>query len=161
MANSTTFLDQAIQEKNVRKIRSAIVSYIMADPLDRNNETLKVIDKVKSAGIHIWEEHDGRDFEHDRTKWDKKYFSQLQAQLMTNFSKERFHHTMEVGKEVYKGELTAKSSDSSNHFSKVNISRNVGSKKNNTSLGKNIVAGMVVIATAAVLYYLIKYLIKK
>ncbi|KPC97294.1 hypothetical protein LR69_04492 [Geobacillus sp. BCO2] len=132
----------------------------MADPLDRNNETLKVIDKVKSAGIHIWEEHDGRDFEHDRTKWDKKYFSQLQAQLMTNFSKERFHHTMEVGKEVYKGELTAKPSVSPNYSSKVNSSRNVETKKNPKSSGKNIVAGMVVIATATVLYYLIN-LIKK
>lgn len=160
MANSTTFLDQAIQEKNVRKIRSAIGSYIMADPLDRYGETEKAVRKVEAAGINIWEEHDGRDFKHDRTKWDEEYFSLLQAQLMTNFSKERFHHTMEVGKEVYKGELTAKPSVSPNYSSKVNSSRNVETKKSPKSSGKNIVAGMVVISTAAVLYYLIN-LIKK
>ncbi|MGZ0084916.1 hypothetical protein ACWNXI_04875 [Caldibacillus thermoamylovorans] len=154
MANS--FLDQAIQEKNIRKIRSAISSYIMADPLDRYGETEKAVRKVEMSGITIWEEHDGREFKHDRSQWNEEYFSLLQAQLMTNFSKERFRHTMEVGKELYKGELEAKTPDSTNYSKKINNPTNVKTKKHTKSSGKYITTGMVVVAAAAILYYLIK-----
>lgn len=148
-----TFLDQAIQEKNIRKIRSAISSYIMADPLDRRGETVGAVRKVEAAGINIWEKHDGREFNHDRTQWDKEYFTLLQAQLMTNFSKERFKHTLEVGKEVYKGERTNQTSQSSAQSKKYTVS-----KQKPISSGKDMVLGMVVVGLAmiATLCYIIR-----
>ncbi|MED0656672.1 hypothetical protein P4S75_04940 [Anoxybacillus ayderensis] len=150
-----TFLDQAIQEKNIRKIRSAIGSYIMADPLDRRGETSRAVRKVEAAGINIWEKHDGREFNHDRTQWDKEYFTLLQAQLMTNFSKERFEHTMQVGKEVYKEEQVAKTSKVSTQTRKY-----TASNQKQRSLGKLSIPRMVVMGAAvtivAVIYYLMK-----
>ncbi len=147
-----TFLERAIQEKNIQKIRSAIGSYIMADPLDRRGEVAGAVRKVGEAGIHIWEKHDGRDFRHDRTQWDKGYFTLLQAQLMTNFSKERFEHTLEVGKEVYKEERKAQMSKSPTQSQKYAVS-----KQKPRLSGKDMAFGMVVIgAIIAMLYYLMK-----
>ncbi|MBE2920362.1 hypothetical protein HPJ93_00555 [Anoxybacillus flavithermus] len=153
MGNSKTFLEQAIQEKNIRKIRNAIGSYIMADPLDRNGEIANAVRKVEAAGINIWQEHDGRDFEYDCTKWDKEYFTLLQSQLTLNFSKKRFEHMLEVGRKVYEAEQTIRSSDS--FALKVKPTQSLKGKQD--PLGKFLTAGTVVIAAAAaVLYYLIK-----
>jgi hypothetical protein len=147
-----SFLETAIEEKNIRKIRSAIGTYIMADPTDRKNEIANGLSKIDQRGLDIWEEHDGRELEADQAKWNKDYFTELQSQLETNFSKKRFNRTLQVGRYVYRDEL----------------SRPVGVKprgRNDQPVrqesrrdisGKYIIAGMVVVAAVAAIYFVMK-----
>jgi hypothetical protein len=94
-------LEEAIKVKSIEDIRSAISTYLVTDPTDQRNEIKSAVSLVEQTEIpEVWQEHDGRNFK-EKTEWDKAYFGLLQAQLMNNFSKERFAHAKEVGKYVY------------------------------------------------------------
>jgi hypothetical protein len=147
-----SFLEKAIEERNIRKIQSALGSYIMADPTDRKQEIASALSKINGLGLDIWEEHDGRELETDQTKWDKNYFTELQSQLETNFSRQRFERTLQVGRYVYKEELTRPVREPARP-------RPESREKHQPSMsssGKLIIAGLVVVAAAATIYLVMK-----
>lgn len=150
-----SFLEKAIEEKNIRKIRSALGTYIMTEPTDRKGEISNAVNKIEQLGINIWEDHDERDLETDQAKWDKNYFTELQAQLETNFSKQRFNRTLQVGRYVYKDELIKPISEPSRQTRPVNPRQQQSSPKRNSS-GKIIVAGMVVVVAVTAMYFVMK-----
>lgn len=94
-------LQKAVESKNIRNIRSAISSYMVSDPTDSRGEIHRAIRYVENQGIkNLWEPHDNEQFKNE-SEWDKEYYGLLQAELMFNFSKERFNHALKVGKTVY------------------------------------------------------------
>ena len=142
-----SFIEKAIEEKNIRKIQSALGTYIMSEPTDRKREIANAVSRIEQLGIEIWEEHDGRALETDQTKWDKHYFTELQSQLETNFSKQRFERTLQVGRYVYKDELSRPVREPS----KPEI-KGQHHQSTSKSSGKFLVAGLVVVAAAATIY---------
>ncbi|WP_262174232.1 hypothetical protein [Saccharococcus sp. Marseille-Q5394] len=96
-----THLQKAIDNHNLRHIRSAVSSYMVSDPADGRREIQPAVRYVEQSGItDLWQDHDGRPFK-EMAEWDEDYYGLLQAQLMMNFSKDRFNHTLEVGKKVH------------------------------------------------------------
>lgn len=99
-----TFLEVGIEERNEGKIRSGLGTAIMADPLDRKGEVKRTLNSIEGNGLEIWAIHDNGLFELDKNLWNKDYFIEVQAELKSNFSKERFYHLIDVAKHVYKDE---------------------------------------------------------
>lgn len=145
----SNFLETAIQERDTKKIRSALGTYLMSDPTDRKSEIRNALSKISAQNINVWEVHDGRELSNDELAWNKEYFTELQSQLKTNHSKERFEHTCKVGKFVYKEELTRPAPPTNNP------NRPQHSNGSN-QMGKLIVAGVVVIAVATLVYLVVK-----
>ncbi|MEH6942058.1 hypothetical protein [Bacillus sp. JJ722] len=122
----------------------------MSEPTDRKREIANAVSKIEQLGIEIWEEHDGRELESDKSKWDKHYFTELQSQLETNFSKQRFQRTLQVGRHVYKEELSRpERAVQGQPRPKV---KGQGQPYKGFHSGKLLVAGLVVVAAAAAIY---------
>ncbi|MCK8827926.1 hypothetical protein MWH25_09265 [Natroniella acetigena] len=103
------YLEKALENKDVIRVRNVLANSIREDPADVRGiidfNKRKIEQKAKSAGLELWQEHDGRTFK-EKSEWNEEYLSLLMAQLMSsNFSKKRFNHILEVGREVYKDEL--------------------------------------------------------
>ncbi|MGG1534169.1 MULTISPECIES: hypothetical protein [Brevibacillus] len=96
-----SFLQEAVSERNIKKIRVALSSYLTKNPSNENNEVLNAVHYVEERITEsLWEPHDWRKMEEDRSKWTKDYLGLLKSDLRNNFSKERFHFIIEVGKVV-------------------------------------------------------------
>ncbi|MBY0124391.1 hypothetical protein [Bacillus sp. S/N-304-OC-R1] len=147
------FLQQAIEEGNIRKIRSAIGTEIMSDPTGRSGEINAALRKIESNGINIWESHDGRELDMNRAVWSKEYFTKLQAQLSSNFSKERFDHTLNVGRKAYEEELLKPQLQKGEP--KVTV-RSSSPQQGGRTGKKGLVIGMVVVVLAIAAMYMLK-----
>jgi len=131
-------LKEGIENNNLRHIRSAISSYMVNDPSNSRGEIIPAVNYVeKEKGItDLWQPHDGRTFK-PIEDWDEDYFGLLQAQLMNNFSKERFNHALKVGKKVYGRPSSSSRPKQSVEAKTVYLNRsNQNTREQNAQLGK-------------------------
>ncbi|WP_050179699.1 hypothetical protein [Domibacillus robiginosus] len=141
-------LNEAIQSNNIRGIKSAIVAYLSADPLDKSGKVKEAMATVDAKGIQLWQAHDGTELLSDRSKWTKEYFAELQSHLLTNLSKECLEHALKVGRHAYREEL-----NSSQSAQQPSIKQQQGGK---SDMGKFLLAGATVLAVGVVIYLAVK-----
>lgn len=143
-------LNEALQTKNIRGIKSAILAYLSADPLDRSGEVKRAIVTINQTGIELWQKHDGTTplFE-ETSKWTKDYFAELQSHLITNFSKEGVEHVLKVGRHAYREELNRPKEP-------VRPTGNSKPQGGQDNTGKLMMAGVAVVAAGIVLYLMLK-----
>lgn len=148
-------LQKAVESKNIRNIRSAISSYMVSDPTDSRGEIHRAVRHVESNGIkNLWESHDNEQFK-NKNEWDKEYYGVLQAELMFNFSKERFNHALEVGRAVYKKAPKQNNNNTSERFvtSKWDV-KSPSNNRNESDIKKflPVLIGIGVAAAAVIIY---------
>ena len=119
-----SYLEDAVKNKSTKDIRRSLRSYIKKC-LGDTQEIMDAVNYVKKSLSKeeydsIWEEYDGLNLEIDKSKWDKDYFALIQGDLRYNFSKERFDHTLEVGRYVYGTTKTIKSTVNKNTSTSTN-----------------------------------------
>lgn len=82
-----------VESGNVISVKSALVDYLIQDPtFTRFDEALKEARK----SMNVIDQHDGRPFESDSSKWDDAYLNDVKVALMVNFSEERINHIKRV-----------------------------------------------------------------
>ncbi|MFJ8234194.1 hypothetical protein ACIQ34_00455 [Ureibacillus sp. NPDC094379] len=146
-------LNEAINSNNIRGIKSAILAYLSADPLDQSGEIKNAISAVDSKGIILWESHDDTELLQNPTSWTKDYFAELQSHLITNFSKERLVHALKVGRHAYREELNRpKQAAPSQRPTSARRPQQGG----NNDMGKMLVAGAAILAVGLVIYLVAK-----
>ncbi|GEN81836.1 hypothetical protein SLU01_01480 [Sporosarcina luteola] len=146
----TNSLMQAIDSGDVKKIQTRLMTYLSTNPLDSKQEVKQALRMIDEKEIAVWDEHDGREFVESRDEWTKDYFGKLQAQLITNFSKKRVEYILKVGRVAYRDELNRPEP------ARKSPSRPTSSQSNNSNMGKFIGVGLAVVATVAVVYWVIK-----
>lgn len=95
-------LNQAIEENNITDIRNILKAYMTSDPTDSNKQIQTILEEIANKEVDIWEEHDRNEL--NLSSWSEEDFLDLQVDLRMNFSRERFMHMLDVGKEVYGSE---------------------------------------------------------
>ena len=94
---------EAIQKKDIIKIRSMIANSFIIDP--STEDAKEMLSILKQYDISIYEEHDGIELKEDENLWTKKYFEQLLGELLYNFSQERIKLLLKVTPYVYQDYL--------------------------------------------------------
>ncbi|KYH31389.1 hypothetical protein CLTEP_23850 [Clostridium tepidiprofundi DSM 19306] len=139
------FLENAVKEKDVRKIKVALSTYITKDPGNHDGEIQKALEYVKKNYGEVWEVHDNRK-EEPKENWNIEYMGLLQSDLMNNFSKERFNHILEVGQALYPR----------NQSRKAEIRRETN-RKDGDALGKYLVsAALGIVAVGIAIHFIIR-----
>lgn len=141
-------LNEAIQSEDIRGIKSAVLSTISADPLDKSGEVKKAMAAVDVKDIQVWQAHDGTELSADPSEWTKDYFAELQSHLVTNFSKECLEHTLKVGRHAYREELSRP------HPAQQSAIK--PRQGGNSEMGKFLLAGAAVLAMGATIYLAVK-----
>lgn len=92
----------AVKSNDVSHARNLLTYYMISDPTDRKGEIGSALAFAEQNGMTgLFQPHDGSPLQ-GAADWSEEYFTSNQAHLINNFSKERFEHAAEVGKEVYK-----------------------------------------------------------
>ena len=146
-------LIEAIKEKNPTKVKIILSNNFLKDHTDKDGNIMKEFGFVKKEWPDIIEKHDNKGIIQDIDKWDKIYFTALKVDLMENFSEERFNHTYEVVKYIYRDENT-NSNDSKPNSEKQNTLAVFEPPAKNNILVK---VGAVVAVIIGVGYAIYKY----
>ncbi len=93
----------AINEKDLLRLKVNTVSAMRNDPTFERGETDKVISILEERVPEIFEQERTLEAEErlSRDKWDKGYFTKLTYWFQENFAKSRINHIKEVGKAVH------------------------------------------------------------
>lgn len=87
-----TFIEY-INKGEVQKIRIMMMNSLIIDySFDNFNQMERLAKNVPG----LYDEHDGENFEKDKSKWDNNYMHKVDAKLVFNFSHERIKHLKEV-----------------------------------------------------------------
>ncbi len=96
MSVSNEFIEN-VNSGDVSNVRSALLNYIFIDPtFGAFDEALR----FAKQKLPVFEEHDGKTFELDESKWDEDYYGSLCTGLLMNFSQERLKHLRDVAAKV-------------------------------------------------------------
>ena len=88
----------AIATEDVRDIRIMMKDSLIVDP------TFAEFGERESLARNIgqlYDPHDGREFELDKSAWDDDYMNKLMVQVVGNFSHERINHLKDVVTHLY------------------------------------------------------------
>ena len=94
-------LEEAIADKDRISVKVHLTSFIDKYPANRDNAIIDAFHFAENCFPDFLDEHEGDKFQNDRLDWDKDYFALLMDDLIDNFSKERFYHTIEVSRHLY------------------------------------------------------------
>jgi len=93
-------LTEAIEKKDIEMIRRRLATYVVANPHDEKKVVQQALRGLNQEQINIWDEKDSF-VRKERRDWSKEYLADAYASLKTaEFSKELFHHVIEVGKKL-------------------------------------------------------------
>lgn len=154
----TNAFNEAVNSNNVRRVRIMMKDSLLVDP---KFNLFKEMDSVASKMQGLYQEHDGRAFNLDKSTWNKDYMNKLMVQVVSNFSHERVNHLKDVVHYLNpickNNEEVIRSRDINNHRTKSNTSsRNIQNKiltyeeqkaidkKKGTYRGTKIAAGALV-----------------
>ncbi|NCD09342.1 MAG: hypothetical protein EOL98_07940 [Negativicutes bacterium] len=94
MAITNSFL-QAVSTSNVKGIRIMMKDSLLVDPTFMEfDEMIRRASNVSG----LFDSYDGREFQHDKSKWNDDYMDKLMVQIVGNFSHERIDHLKDVVK---------------------------------------------------------------
>ncbi len=94
-------LEEAIADKDRISVKVHLTSFIDKYPANRDNAIIDAFHFAENCFPNFLDEHEGEKFKTDRLDWDDDYFALLMDDLIDNFSKERFYHTIEVSGHLY------------------------------------------------------------
>lgn len=85
---------RAVKSNDIDLLRIMMEDSLLVDPSFKEFNEMK----KATAGIKgIWQEHDGKEFITDKSKWNNDYMGEVMVDLvMHNFSHERMNHAKEV-----------------------------------------------------------------
>ncbi len=92
MALTKAFYD-AVNSGNKRMVRIMMEDSLL---VDLSFEQFKQMEAAASGMKGLYEEHDGRSLNRDKSTWDDDYMNKIMVQVITNFSHERVEHLKEV-----------------------------------------------------------------
>ncbi|EOU1756098.1 hypothetical protein QTH34_02095 [Clostridium perfringens] len=128
----TNAFNEAVNSNNVRRVRIMMKDSLLVDP---KFNLFKEMDTVASKMQGLYQEHDGRAFNLDKSTWNKDYMNKLMVQVVSNFSHERVNHLKDVVRYLNpiskNGEEIIKSKNLNNH--RTNKELNNYRTKSNTS----------------------------
>lgn len=150
-----SYLESAVNRKNITDIRIAILSYIkkcLGDTQEIKDAINYIRESLSTSEFNnIWETHNGLSLDNNKMNWDKDYFAAVEVDLSDNFSKERFNHILEVARYVYG---TTQSIKSTKNINTSNISNT--EKKRKEIVPVMIVGGVLALVGIFALVKLIK-----
>lgn len=98
---ASNFLEEAIANKNVVRIRSIFTVIAHEDPSFKTGKFFKMLEYVESKNIPgIFVPYDGKPFK-PKNEWDEEYWSLIVSSLMDNFSKERISHLKQISEFLF------------------------------------------------------------
>lgn len=149
-------LSEALQTGDIKTIKSSTIAYLSADPLDKSGEIKKAIATIDGQGINIWQPHDEDTVLYtEPSKWTKSYFAELQAHLVTNFSKSCLELALKVGRHAYREELNRPTQQEKPRMN-TNQTHQTHQTGGNDQLGKILMAGAAVIVAGIAIYLIAK-----
>lgn len=89
----TNAFNEAVYSGAIRRVRIMMKDSLLVDPSLAQFEEMN---KVASGMQGLYEEHDGRNFNLDKSTWDVDYINKMMIQVVSNFSHERVDHLKEV-----------------------------------------------------------------
>ena len=89
----TIFFRNAVASNNVKDLRIMMKDSLFADLTFAEFEEMNSLAKNVPG---LFDPHDGRNFETDRSSWNDAYMAKLMVQVVRNFSHERVTHLKEV-----------------------------------------------------------------
>jgi len=97
------YLKEAVENRDLLNIKTALTTYITKDPADTRGNTLKALEYAKTHAVDLLEKEldNGAPLEKNSEKWDKAYLARLIREVDNNFSEKRFLHAYEVGLHIY------------------------------------------------------------
>ena len=85
---------EAVDSANLRRVRIMMKDSLLLDPTFKQ---FSEMDSIASEKLkNLYEKHDGRGLNMDKTSWDTDYMSTLMVQVVRNFSRERVEHLKKV-----------------------------------------------------------------
>lgn len=92
MSLTKAFYD-AVNSGNKRMVRIMMEDSLL---VDLSFEQFKEMEAAASGMKGLYEEHDGRSLNMDKSTWNDDYMNKIMVQVITNFSHERVDHLKEV-----------------------------------------------------------------
>ena len=88
----------AVSARDVRGIRIMMKDSLLVDPtFNEFNE----MDGLASGVSGLYESHDGRDLDYDKSAWNDAYMDKLMVQVVNNFSRERIILLQEIVRHLH------------------------------------------------------------
>lgn len=115
---------RAVESNDINSLRTMMKNSLLVNPSFKEfNETKKATAGVKC----LWDEHDGKEFITDKSKWNNDYMAKVMVDLvMHNFSHERMNHAKEVVRYLHPTDKNGnKYDDTKNNDDKKEPERNV------------------------------------
>jgi len=120
------FLVKELRNKDIVRIRGALLNYFIEDRADEKKEIRKAIEYVeKNTDENLWQKNDENEYEikKDPSQWNNEYYSLQLVYLGSNFSKERVEHVLKVGKHLYSNPEVSRSTASKQNEVKKNTTQ--------------------------------------
>lgn len=92
MALTSSFYE-AVKSENVTRVRIMMKDSLLIDPSFAQFDQMN---QAASGMQGLYEEHDGRELNTDKSTWDDSYMNKLMVQVVSNFSHERVEHLKKV-----------------------------------------------------------------
>lgn len=129
MALTNAFYE-AVNSNNLRRVRIMMKDSLLVDP---EFNLFKEMDRSASRMQGLYAEHDGREFNLDKSTWNKDYMNKLMVQVVSNFSHERVNHLKDVVSYLNSSnqnkEEIKNSKELNNYKTKPNTNTNIQKKK--------------------------------
>ena len=97
----TNYIEDAVKENNIKRIRSYIMEVITQDPLFEGEELANCLQYVKEHGIDIFEEYmplpGETEVSDDKNQWNDDLFYLEVEYLFNNFAQERIELLKKIG----------------------------------------------------------------
>lgn len=148
------YLEEAIANGNVVRIRSAFTVIAHEDPSFSTGKFNEALEYVKSKNIDgLFVPYDERPFQ-PKEEWNEDYWALIVSSLVDNFCMERINHLRDVSRILYPSKVnpspTISTSDSKYKNINSTSSRNVSGNHSKKTLPIAITAGLAVSCIAAI-----------
>lgn len=89
----TESINNAIARGDIKGLRIMMKNSLLVDPAFNEFTEMENLTQIVTG---LYDEHDGRKLEKDKSLWDDNYMDKLMVQVVGNFSHERIDHLKEV-----------------------------------------------------------------
>lgn len=110
MEMSEVFIE-AVNSQNIHSIRAMMKNNLLFDP---SFSVFTEMEKAAGSVSGLYDIHDGKDFENDRSKWNDDYLSTVLNDLMYNFSHDRIDHVKSIVRYLKSGSEAVRSDNGEN-----------------------------------------------
>jgi len=87
----------AICKKDITGLRIIMKDSLLVDPTSRQFDAMVDYSRFVKG---LYDSHDGRPLNKDKSSWDDDYMNELMVQVVSNFSRERINHLKDVVRHI-------------------------------------------------------------